>query len=99
MEKVPECIMKVVGFSFPLETFSSLNFLGIWDAEGGEGETGAESAALHGFEINTAFGLYNYLNQHHSQPTNSYHEALQQVDKHEFHYFPRGTFLAYHPRR
>ena len=56
--------MKVVGFLF-LSTFSSLNFLGIWDAEGGGGKTGAESAALHGFEINTAFDVYNYLKQHH----------------------------------
>ena len=79
--------------------FSYFDLLGIWDAEGGGGKTGAESAALHGFEINTAFDLYNYLKQHHSQPTNSYHEALHQVDKREFHYFPRGTFLAYHPRR
>ena len=27
------------------------------------------------------------------------HEALHQVDKRKFHYFPRGTFLAYHPHR
>jgi len=74
-------------------------FKGVWDAEGGGGKTGAERAALHGFEINTAFDLYNFLKQHHSTVTNSYHEALHQVDKREFHYFPRGTFLAFHPRR
>ena len=78
---------------------SLCNCLGVWDAEGGGGKTGAETAAIHGFEINTAFDLYTYLKQHHSQVTNSYHEALHQVDKHEFHYFPRGTFLAYHPLR
>ena len=72
---------------------------GVWDAEGGGGKTGAERAALHGFEINTAFDLYTFLKQHHSTVTNSYHEALHQVDSREFHYFPRGTFLAYHPRR
>ena len=72
---------------------------GIWDAEGGGGKTGAETAALHGFEINTAYDLYTFLKQHHSEVTNSYHEALHQVDKREFHYFPRGTFLAFHPRR
>jgi hypothetical protein len=72
---------------------------GVWDAEGGGGKTGAESAALHGHEFNTAYNLYSYLKQHHSTFTNSYHEALNQVDKREFHYFPRGTFLAYHPRR
>ena len=76
-----------------------LGVLGVWDAEGGGGKTGAERAALHGFEINTAYDLYTFLKQHHSQPTNSYHESLHQVDKREFHYFPRGTFLAYHPRR
>ena len=79
--------------------FTSVCSLGVWDAEGGGGKTGAESAALHGFEINTAYDLYTFLKQHHSQPTNSYHESLHQVDKREFHYFPRGTFLAYHPRR
>ena len=36
--------------------------------EGG-GETGAENAAIHGFEINTAFDLYTYLKQHHSHVT------------------------------
>ena len=66
--------------------------------EGG-GETGAKNAAIHGFEINTAFDLYTYLKQHHSQVTNSHHEVLPQVDKREFHYFPRGTLLAYHPHR
>ena len=74
-------------------------FKGVWDAEGGGGKTGAERAALHGFEIITAFDLYNFLKRHHSTVTNSYHEALHQVDKREFHYFPRGTFLAFHPRR
>ena len=33
-------------------------------------------------------------NKHSFRPQ----EALHQVDKREFH-FPRGTFLAYHPRR
>ena len=51
--------------------------LGVWDAEGGGGKTGAESAALHGFEINTAHDLYTYLKQHHSAVTNTYHEALR----------------------
>ena len=74
-------------------------WLGVWDAEGGGGKTGAESAAVHGYEINTAFDLYMYPKEHHSQVTNSYHEALHQVDKRKFHYLPRGTFLAYHPRR
>ena len=77
----------------------SLFLEGVWDAEGGGGKTGAERAALHGFEINTAYDLYTFLKQHHSTVTNSYHEALHQVDKREFHYFPCGTFLAYHPRR
>ena len=81
-----------------LTLFSFTSFLeGVWDAEGGGGKTGAEQAALHGFEINTAFDLYTFLKQHHSTVTNSYHEALHQVDKREFHYFPRGTFLAYQP--
>ena len=31
-----------------------LKFVGIWDAEGGGGKTGAESAALHGLKINNA---------------------------------------------
>ena len=74
-------------------------FVGIWDAEGGGGKTGAETAALHGFEINTAYDLYTFLKQHHSEVTNSYHEALHQVEKRKFHYFPCGTFLAYHPCR
>ena len=78
---------------------SHLCLLGVWNAEGGGGKTSAERAAVHGDEINAAFDLYMYLKQHHSQATNSYHEALHQVDKREFHYFPRGTFLAYHPRR
>ena len=82
-----------------IQPSTSVCSLGVWDAEGGGGKTGAESAALHGFEINTAYDLYTFLKQHHSQPTNSYHESLHQVDKREFHYFPRGTFLAYHPRR
>ena len=96
-------------FSVSMNYFSPYNkctllsftffFQGVWDAEGGGGKTGAERAALHGFEINTAFDLYNFLKQHHSTVTNSYHEALHQVDKREFHYFPRGTFLAFHPRR
>ena len=77
----------------------SLFLEGVWDAEGGGGKTGAERAALRGFEINTAYDLYTCLKQHHSTVTNSYHEALHQVNKREFHYFPRGTFLAYHPRR
>ena len=64
----------------------NLGVLGVWDAEGGGGKTGAERAALHGFEINTAYDLYTFLKEHHSQPTNSYHES-------------RGTFLAYHPCR
>ena len=34
---------------------------GVWDAEGGGGKTGAESAALHGFEINTAHDLEIHL--------------------------------------
>jgi len=82
-----------------IQPSTSVCSLGVWDAEGGGGKTGAESAAFHGFEINTAHDLYTFLKQHHSQPTNSYHESLHQVDKREFHYFPRGTFLAYHPRR
>ena len=92
-------------FSVSIDYFSPYvqcylsHFKGVWDAEGGGGKTGAERAALHGFEINTAFDLYNFLKQHHSTVTNSYHEALHQVDKREFHYFPRGTFLAFHPRR
>ena len=45
------------GFSFPFYMFSYFDLLGIWDAEEGGGKTGAESAALHGFEINTAFDL------------------------------------------
>ena len=49
--------------------------------------------------MNTAYDLYSYLKQHHSTVTNSYHEALHQVDKREFHYFLCGTFLAYHPCR
>ena len=79
----------------------SLFLEGVWDAEGGGGKTGAERAALHGFEINTAYDLYTFLKQHHSTVTNSYHEALHQVDKRdlEFHYCLHGTFLAYHPRR
>ena len=83
--------------NFPLciyVEFTTLVFVGIWDAEGGGGKTGTESAALHGFEINTAHDLYTFLQQHHSQPTNSYHEALHQVDKREFHYFPRGNFFG-----
>ena len=88
------------GLFLPLHCYlSHFFFQGVWDAEGGGGKTGAERAALHGFEINTAFDLYNFLKQHHSIVTNSYHEALHQVDKREFHYFPRGTFLAFHPRR
>ena len=50
--------------------FSYFDLLGIWDAEGGGGKTGAESAALHGFEINTAFDLYNYLLKAASFSTN-----------------------------
>ena len=87
-----------MGFAF-LSRFTSLDFVGIWDAEGGGEKTGAERAVFHGFEINTAHDLYAYLKQHYSQPTNSYHEALYQVNKREFHYFPRGTFLAYYPCR
>ena len=54
------------------------------------GKTGAESAALHGYEIKTAYNLYFYLKQHHSTVSNSY-------DKHEFH-FPCG-FLGIPSRR
>ena len=53
---------------------------GVWDAEGGGGKTGAESAALHGFEMNTTFDFYNYLKQQYSTVTNSYHESLCQTD-------------------
>ena len=38
------------------------------------------------------------MKQHHSTVTHTYHEALHQIDKREYHYFPRGTFLSYHPR-
>ena len=72
-------------------------FWGVWDAEAGGRKTGSESAGLHSFEINTAFGLYNYLKQQHSTVTNSYHKVLHQVDKHKFHYFAgEQTVYKYH---
>ena len=46
-----------MGVAFLLQ-FPSLGFVGIWDAERGGGNTGAETAALHGFENNTAYDLY-----------------------------------------
>ena len=64
----------------------------------GGDKTDASSASIHGKTIDTAYDLYLYLKQHHSTVTHTYHEALHQVDKREYHYFPRGTFLSYHPR-
>ena len=91
----PFVINVLIMYKYPK---SLCNCLGVWDAEGGGGKTGAETAAIHGFEINTAFDLYTYLKQHHSQVTNSYHEALHQVYKCDFHYFFVGhswlTILA-----
>ena len=45
---------------------------------------------MHSFEINNGFDFYTYLKQPCAQITNSYHEAIHQVDKHQFHYFPVG---------
>ena len=84
-------LLKLIIFS---ASITSCVVLGVWDAEGRQEKTGAESAAVHGSEINTAFDLYTSLKQHHSQVTNTYHEALHQVDNHEFHYFPVG--LSWH---
>ena len=39
-------------------------------------KTGSESAAVHSYEINTAFDLYTLIKDLHSQVTNSFHEAL-----------------------
>ena len=64
----------------------------------GGDKTDASSASIHGKTIDTAYDLYLYLKQHHSSVTHTYHEALHQIDKREYHYFPRGTFLSYHPR-
>ena len=48
---------------------------GVWDAEGEVSKTGAERAALNGYEINCAYDLYKFLKENHSNVTNSYHEA------------------------
>ena len=65
----------------------------------GGDKTDASSASTHGKTIDTAYDLYLYLKQHHSTVTHTYHEASHQVDKREYHYFLRGTFLSYvyHP--
>jgi len=64
----------------------------------GGDKTDASSASVHGKTIDTAYDLYLYLKEHHSTVSHTYHEALHQIDKREYHYFPRGTFLSYHPR-
>ena len=74
-------------------------WVGPWDAEGGGAKSVAEALSEAGHTIATAYDLYTHLKQHHSSPTNSYHESLHQIDFREFHFFPRGTFLNYHPRQ
>lgn len=71
----------------------------MWDGAAGVGKGVASTAARHGVTIDTAHDLYLYLKQHHSTVSASHHEALNQIDHREFHFFPTGTFLAYHPRK
>ena len=80
--------------TFFLLIYITFNFLIVI---GGD-KTDASSASVHGKTIDTAYDLYLYLKEHHSTVSHTYHEALHQIDKREYHYFPRGTFLSYHPR-
>ena len=71
-------------------------WVGPWDAEGGGAKSVAEALSEAGHTIATAYDLYTHLKQHHSSPTNYYHESVHQIDFREFLLFSRGTFLTYH---
>ena len=99
MGKASTMRKEVWNIDVQMKTFSFLiyitfNFLIVI---GGD-KTDASSASVHGKTIDTAYDLYLYLKEHHSTVSHTYHEALHQIDKREYHYFPRGTFLSYHPR-
>ena len=71
--------------------------VGPWEGKGSGAYSVAEALSEAGHTIATAHDLYTHLKLHHSLPTNSYPEPVHQIDFCEFHFFPRRTFLNYHP--
>ena len=92
------CIDILLAHLFVLhsEMFTSLFHLSLH--LGGD-KTWASSASIHGRVIDTAYDLYLYLKESHSEVNHTYHETLHHIDKREYYYFPQATFISSHHKK